>query len=88
MPYISMNDRTKVRRRIAGPANAGELNYAITKLFDSYLKHNGLNYQNINDCVGAAEGAKLELYRRVAAPYEDKKREENGDVFSPDVLTD
>jgi hypothetical protein len=24
----------------------------------------------------------MELYRRIAAPYEDKKCEENGDVYS------
>jgi len=31
--------------------------------------------------VGVLECAKMELYRRVAAPYEDKKKEENGDVY-------
>jgi hypothetical protein len=41
----------------------------------------GLSYQTINDIVGALEGAKLEFYRRVAVPYEDKKIIENGDVF-------
>jgi len=40
-----------------------------------------LRYQNINDLLGALEGAKLELYRRVAAPYEDEKVESNGDVY-------
>ena len=27
------------------------------------------------------ECAKLELYRRVAAPYEDEKIDQNGDVY-------
>jgi hypothetical protein len=31
--------------------------------------------------IGVLECAKLELYRRVAAPYEDAKCEDNGDVY-------
>ena len=31
--------------------------------------------------VGVLECAKLELYRRMAAPYEDEKIEDNGDVY-------
>lgn len=80
MPYIADYKRAGVSRN--GPTDAGELNYAITKLLDSYLIHEGLNYKNINDCLGACEGAKLEFYRRVAVPYEDKKIAENGDVYN------
>jgi hypothetical protein len=39
------------------------------------------SYQSINDVLGALEGAKLEFYRRIAAPYEDTKIQENGDVY-------
>lgn len=31
--------------------------------------------------VGALECAKLELYRRIAIPYEEQKIQENGDVY-------
>jgi hypothetical protein len=41
----------------------------------------GKNYQTVNDIVGALEGAKMEFYRRAAAPYEDLKIKENGDVY-------
>lgn len=61
---------------------AGDLNYIFTKIADEYLLKNGLNYQNINNVVGALDGAKLEFYRRVAAPYEDTKMFLNGDVYS------
>jgi hypothetical protein len=64
-----------------GANTAGELNYQFTAIAVEYIKRCGLNYQNINDVVGALEGAKLEFYRRVAAPYEDKKIKENGDVY-------
>jgi hypothetical protein len=64
------------------PDTAGELNYAITRLVDDYLKARGdLRYAHINEVIGALECAKLELYRRVAAPYEDGKRHETGDVY-------
>ncbi len=65
---------------------AGDLNYMFTKIVDQYLVVNGLNYQNINNALGALEGAKLEAYRRVAAPYENKKAELNGDVYSEQNL--
>ena len=78
MPYIHHSRRLEVHEL---PTNSGELNYAITKLFDNYIQLHGLSYNSINDCLGAAEGAKLELYRRVAAPYEDHKVIENGDVY-------
>ena len=38
-------------------------------------------YQHVNDALGALEGAKLELYRRVAAPYENDKAVQHGDVY-------
>lgn len=38
-------------------------------------------YVELNEVVGALESAKLELYRRIVGPYEDKKSAENGDVY-------
>jgi hypothetical protein len=66
---------------ICPPNEPGQLNYAITCVLKDYIEMNDLNYQTINDIVGALEGAKLEFYRRVAAPYEDTKIKENGDVY-------
>jgi len=82
MPYIHQDDRLLLE--LKGPSSAttaGELNFLITALCIEYLNNNGMNYQRINDIVGALEGAKLEFYRRVAAPYEDIKIKENGDVY-------
>jgi uncharacterized protein DUF6899 len=79
MPYIKKEDRVHVD--LAYPTNAGELNYAITCLCRDYFHTHGGRYQQVNDVVGALEGAKLEFYRRVAAPYEDQKILENGDVY-------
>jgi hypothetical protein len=81
VPYISAEARARVE---AGgkPETAGELNYAITRLVDDYLTARGaLRYAHINEAIGVLECAKLELYRRVAAPYEDAKRHDTGDVY-------
>lgn len=59
----------------------GELNYVVTLSIKNYMENKGLSYQTINDIIGALDGASKEFYRRVAAPYEDKKIEENGDVY-------
>lgn len=40
-----------------------------------------LSYADINEAIGALECAKLELYRRIAVPYENRKLAENGDVY-------
>jgi hypothetical protein len=62
------------------PETAGEINYIITRLVSAYFKRYP-SYQSINDVLGALEGAKLEFYRRVVGPYEDRKLQENGDVY-------
>lgn len=81
MPYV--DGETQERLSFGGgvPETAGELNYVITSILVRYIEHNGLRYQQINDVLGALEGAKLEFYRRVASDYEDVKRGENPDPY-------
>ncbi len=81
MPYIKSKSRIDIASGFKVPATAGELNYVFTKAIINYLEFKGKSYQTFNDVIGALEGAKLEVYRRVIAPYEDKKAEENGDVY-------
>lgn len=85
MPYINKNDRTKFNKLLTELEkihidSAGELNYLITMLVHDFVNANVVCYQSYNDAIGALEGAKLELYRRQIAGYEDKKITENGDV--------
>jgi hypothetical protein len=83
VPYIKREDRRKFKHGLGELTFAetpGELNYLFTKIATEYLSMNGENYQHFNDVLGALEGAKLELYRRRIAPYEDTKIVENGDV--------
>lgn len=86
MPYVSQEARARLDGG-APPENAGELNYAITMLVDAYLgrcsaEAGRLRYAHVNEAVGVLECAKLELYRRIAAPYEDEKIDESGDVYT------
>ena len=83
MPYIKQEARKKFEFRFESDVadNAGELNYALTQLVSTYFQINGGRYQQINDVLGALEGCKMEFYRRVVAPYEDKKKMANGDVY-------
>lgn len=82
MPYIKDENRAKFDAIInVRPTNAGELNYVITSLAVQYMHDTGLNYSKINEVMGVFACAQQEFYRRVAAPYEDTKVEQNGDVF-------
>ncbi len=78
MPYIEKKYRADAQQTLL---TVGELNYAITSVIKSYLDITPMSYSTINDILGALEGAKVEFYRRVAVPYEDKKKEQNGDVY-------
>ena len=80
MPYISEEQRKELATDM--PMNPGELNYLITKLLDGYIKFVGKNYHSLNDCIGVLECTKLEMYRRIVSPYEDKKLLENGEVYT------
>lgn len=81
MPYVDAEARVRLNGG-GKPQTPGELNYAITRIVDEYLTQKGnLRYSHLNEVVGALECAKLELYRRVAAPYEDQKITEAGDVY-------
>lgn len=90
MPYIRdvLGTRDGLISGETVPGCAGDLNFLFTHYVNEFLKWKGLNYTNINDAIGALECAKLELYRRVAAPYENTKIAENGDVYHPELLTE
>lgn len=78
MPYIKEHARQELEYRT--PETPGELNYLFTKIALTYVKERGERYYVYNEIVGALDCAKMELYRRHIAPYEDKSIKENGDV--------
>lgn len=85
MPYISKERRLELVSRdpeYKFISNAGEFNFIISSLINGFIAEHGKSYAVINELIGALECAKLELYRRIAAPYEDIKISENGDVYT------
>ncbi len=93
MPYIRQEKRNKLDPAIDGlidvlrglqlddPQDNTEsnLNYIISKLLNKLYT---ADYKEINNALGMLEATKQEYYRRVAAPYENQKRFDNGDVYT------
>jgi hypothetical protein len=87
LPYIKAENRSKYEEVVKNLVNIlktlppeqvdGELNYIVTKMLKEVYP---LRYFHINKAIGVLECIKLEYYRRVAAPYEDSKIKESGDV--------
>ena len=55
--------------------------FGIFVIVKEYLEVHNYSSDTIMDVPGALSGAKLELYRRKIACYEDEKIIENGDVY-------
>lgn len=90
MPYIEQKQRDQISAEgvhCIEPENCGELNYCITMLIHDYLLDREVRYKYINEVIGVLECAKLELYRQVAAPYENKKKLTNGAISKLDSVT-
>jgi hypothetical protein len=87
MPYIKRGNRKfwdQVIQMIESENNntdyeAGELNYFISRLLWRQM-YSKKSYKKANELMGLLECIKQEFYRRVVAPYEDIKAQENGDV--------
>jgi len=89
MPYITEERRHifdhYIDRILPELKGVGELNYCITKLIDGYVRQfvgkDGVNYAGHNAMLGVLEAVKQEYYRRRVSKYEDKKRDEHGEVY-------
>lgn len=91
MPYLREANKQYFEKLIAelkrcGIANGGELNYLFTEIINQYHVTNTKRYETMNTVVGALESCKTEYQRRIVGPYEDKKREENNEVYSEEVI--
>lgn len=93
MPYIPTNLRDKVDEAIDSVIHAvqdsiptghedGVLNYAVSRIVSEVLGpvEGEWPYRDIARATAVFECAKLEFYRRVAAPKEDKAIRVNGDI--------
>jgi hypothetical protein len=85
MPYINSNRRKAFKSALgdlqAQIEGAGDLNYVISKLCKRYVQiREPITYSLLNEIIGVLESAKMELFRRMVAPYEDVKIQEHGDI--------
>lgn len=82
MPYIKQENRQKIDHiveimRAMGVKANGDLNYILFK----YCKYNvEPGYNNYKNFCGELRQCATEIERKILAPYEDSKIEENGDV--------
>lgn len=92
MPYISPERRSNIEQNLIEAFEyidtKGDLCFAIYWLMKAFAEYPAdkdvvgpaMTFDSASNAVSACECAKLEFYRRILAPYEDKKIEENGDV--------
>ena len=89
MPYVDNATRQlldssldAVACRIAKMLSArpGDMNYTISMLIKKVYGEK-LRYADYNEIIVVLEDAKLEFYRRRVGPYEDRKLQENGDLY-------
>ena len=79
MPYIPQHERDSLELR-PDSSEPGQLTYLLYQTCINALPDEA-RFADYCTILGALEATKLELYRRYIAPYEDDKREENGDVY-------
>lgn len=94
MPYITQKEReqyqepidqlvellAQIERREGKDAVKGHHNYIMYTVALRLAHKLGIKYHTFNDIMGTFESCKLEFYRRIVAPYEDKAIKRNGDV--------
>ncbi len=90
MPYIDPDKRELLEDGIkllqvrlghySKQEQTGQLNYIFTRLLIGYVGKSP-RYNLINSALGVLSAVGLELYRRLASPYEDQKASDNGDVY-------
>ena len=89
MPYVDKATRARLgnpHSRTSDAQNAGQLTYNLQQELLRFIEANGLKYQTLAECLGALEGAKIDLQERIIKPYEERKRIENNDVWPAHLL--
>ena len=92
MPYIDQETRKELDREIdnliailpralvlGSDIRDGDVNYVITRIIDGVYSNK--DYSHYNRALGVLEAVKLEYYRRKVASYEEKCKNERGDVY-------
>jgi hypothetical protein len=89
MPYIKQTDRAELKPHvdylllelISRQFPPGEVNYSITKILTAWWAASPQTYSTLATMTGVLDTIKSEFKRRIVDPFEDRKREEHGDVY-------
>jgi len=73
---IHLRDHTEY-----GVDGNGAIVYLIYKILKNVYGYDGSRFEERSNALKVLESAKLEFYRRILAPYEDRKIVQNGDVL-------
>jgi hypothetical protein len=85
MPYIKPEFRADIDPHIDVLVDnmgeeAGDLNYALTRIVAKWAIAMGIHYDTINTVSGVLQKVAAEFDARVTRPYEEVKIFQNGDV--------
>lgn len=82
MPYIHEHRRlTYDDYELMPPKTGADLNYVVSRIMARYVGFHGKSYAVLASVQAAISGALHEFERCVVDPYEESKRQENGDVW-------
>jgi len=87
MPYIKQGIRGLLRNSdkkeiyYSVVETGGDLQYVTALIIKDMMSRLPDNYATREMILGALAGAQAEFYRKVVAPYEELKEEENGGVY-------
>lgn len=83
MPYTKPEDREQydAYESCPVPETDGDLTYVLSRIVARFVHHHGKSYSVLSDARDALTGCSREFERCVIAPYEQQKREANGDVW-------
>lgn len=87
MPYIKQEERDRLDPAINSvnvDIKDGALNYTITRICHHWIEAHPFKYFTLARVMGCLICVMFELYRAVIAPYEDRKRTENGGISEYD----
>ena len=86
MPYISKERRYYLGEVIEAlkplTIRPGDVAYLISHITNNTIEKYGTDFTQLSQIVGELEASKLEIYRRIVSPYEEFKKEANGDVLA------
>lgn len=91
MPYVDDDDKKLLDQYPDSATLPGSFTYLLQQLAQKHLlrrlgENGKLAYADIQEVLGCTEGFKADYIDRILLPYERRKRHENGDVWSAELL--